>query len=131
MSGHLARHSRFQCYHCGESGDVIGLVTLYKGWDHRAAVNFLADRVGLPHLGDEKLSPEEKAKRQAEADEEKLVYDMLTAAAEWYHKRLEDFPAILDHLRNHYGFSQEIIDELQIGFAPPEPDGSITACRTP
>ena len=105
---------------------------LYKGWDHREAVNFLADRVGLPHLGDEKLSPEEKAKRQAEAEEENLVYDMLTAAAEWYHERLKDFPAILDHLRNHYGFSQEIIDELQIGFAPPATAmAHHPACRTP
>jgi DNA primase len=113
----------FKCYHCGERGDVIGLVTLYKGCNHREAVNYLADRVGLPHLGDEKLSPEEKAKRQAEAEEEDLVYSMLTAAAEWYHQQLEDFPAILDHLRNHYGFSKEIIEELQIGFALPEIDG--------
>ncbi len=109
----------FRCYHCGESGDVIDLVALHKRCDHRAAVNFLADRAGLPHLGEGQLAPEEKAKRQAEIDEENLLYDMLAAAAKWFHQRLEDFPAILDHLRGHYGFSQEIIEELQIGFAPP------------
>jgi DNA primase len=118
----------FRCYHCGESGDVIDLVTLYKKCDHKAAVNFLADRVGLPHLGEDHLSPEEKAKRQAETDEENLLHDMLADAAKWYHERLGDFPAILDHLRNHYGFSQEIIDELQIGFAPPVKSGfSVTS----
>ena len=118
----------FRCYHCGESGDVIDLVTLYKKCDHKAAVNFLADRVGLPHLGDDHLSPEEKAKRQAETDEENLLHDMLAAAAKWYHERLGDFPVILDHLRYHYGFSQEIIDELQIGFAPlAKSDSSVTS----
>jgi DNA primase len=113
----------FRCFHCDIGGDVIGLVTLYKRCDHKTAVNFLADRVGLPQLGDEKFSPEEKAKKEIDIAEEKLVYDMLTAAAEWYHKRLEDFPAIHSHLRNHYGFSQEIIEELQIGFALPEING--------
>jgi DNA primase len=113
----------FHCYHCGESGDVIGLAALFKRCDHKEAVNFLADRAGLPHLGDGKLSPEETAKREADVAEEKLVNDMLTVAAEWYHKRLEDFPAIFEHLQNHYGFSREIIEELQIGFASPDTNG--------
>ena len=82
----------FKCYHCGESGDVIDLVTLYKRCDHKAAVNFLADRVGLPHLGDDNLSPEEKAKRQAETDEENLVYDMLTARCRMVSRATGRFP---------------------------------------
>ena len=110
----------FKCYHCDASGDVINLVSLYKRCDHAAAVNFLADRVGMPHLsGVSGLSAEEQALREAEAKEEALVYDMLTAAAEWYHLQLKNYPDIVDHLHNHYGFSPEIVDELKIGFSPP------------
>ncbi len=110
----------FKCYHCGESGDVIDLVILYKGCDHITAVNYLADRVGMPHLsGNTQLSPEEQARIQAEAQEESLVYDMLTEAAHWYHRQLRNHQSIVDHLLNHYGFSKEIIEELTIGFAPP------------
>ena len=91
----------FRCYHCGQSGDIIKLVSLYKECDHTTAVNFLADRAGMPHLfsGNE-LSPEEKAKHEADAKEENLVYDMLTAAAEWYHQQLDAIPRQIDRTRS-------------------------------
>ena len=110
----------FKCYHCGASGDVINLVALYKRCDHATAVNYLADRCGMPHLsGGSGLSPEEQAQREADAKEEALVYDMLTVAAEWFHQQLDNFPDIVDHLHHHYGFSPEIVEELKIGFSPP------------
>ena len=110
----------FRCYHCGQSGDVINLVALYNRCDHITAVNYLADRIGMPHLsGGVDLSPEELSQRQADAQEERLVHDMLTAAADWYHAQLKNFPDIIEHLQQHYGFSPEIVEELKIGFAPP------------
>ena len=110
----------FKCYHCGESGDVINLVELYKRCDHTTAVNFLADRVKMPHLFCKTdLSPEERSQRDADTEEEGLVYDMLTEAADWYHAQLKNYPDIVDHLQNHYGFSSAIVEELKIGFAPP------------
>ena len=110
----------FKCYHCGKKGDVINLVSLYKKCDHSTAVKFLADQAGMPHLyGGNELPPEEQAKLKADAKEEELVYDMLTAAAEWYHQQLGNFPDIVDHLDTHYGFSPEIVEEQKIGFAPP------------
>lgn len=110
----------FKCYHCGESGDVINLVELYKRYDHITAVKYLADRAGMPHpFSDEELSPEELSQREADVQEESLVYDMLTLAADWYHAQLKNFPDIVDHLYKHYGFSPEIVEELKIGFAPP------------
>ena len=44
---------------------------------------------------------------------------MLTEAARRYHNQLGNYPDILNHLLTHYGFSREIIDELQIALAPP------------
>lgn len=59
----------WKCYHCNSRGDVIGLVRHFKNCDFRTAVNYLADRVKMPHLGQSKLSKEEQAqyiKDQAE-----------------------------------------------------------------
>lgn len=111
---------RFHCFHCGASGDVIDLVELFKRCDHSTAVNYLADRCGMPHLsGGAGLSPEEQARIQADANEEALTYDMLTAAADWYQQQLNNFPDILDQLLQHYRFSQDVVNELKIGVAPP------------
>ena len=33
----------FYCFNCHEHGDVINLVELYKGVDHRSAVNYLGE----------------------------------------------------------------------------------------
>jgi DNA primase len=114
----------FKCYHCGKTGDVIDLVMLYKKLDHRGAVKYLADRAGIALYNGKELTPEEVAQREAALNEKILVENMLTEAAEWYHGQLKNYPQILDHLRNHYRFSQEIMDELKIGFAPPVPEGS-------
>ena len=73
----------------------------------------------MPHLHDNDLSEEERKKLESEQKEKALVYGMLTDAAEWYHKQLDTYPDIKGHLLNHYGFSEDIIAELRIGFAPP------------
>jgi len=119
----------FRCYHCGESGDVINLVELFKRCDHATAAKYLADRVGMPHpFSGEGLSSEELSQREVDAQEENLVYDMLTTAAEWFHQQLNNYPGIVDHLKKHYGFSPEIVEELKIGIAPPgTSDSKITS----
>jgi DNA primase len=119
----------YRCYHCGESGDVINLVQLYKRCDNVTAVKYMADRAGMPHpFSGEGLSSEELSQRGADAQEENLVYDMLTIAAEWFHHQLKNYPDIVDHLDKHYGFSPEIVEELKIGIAPPgTSDSKITS----
>jgi DNA primase len=109
----------YRCYHCGEKGDVINLVQLYKNCDHKTAVDYLAQKVGMPPLTGQSLSIEELSKLQADQDERSLLEDILTEAAGWYHAQLKHFPQIEAHLLNHYGFSKDIIEELMIGFAPP------------
>jgi DNA primase catalytic core len=109
----------FKCFHCEETGDVIKLVELFKKVDHRQAVKFLADRVGMPVWGGKELTPEEIAQKEVEVQEKVLVESMLTEAAEWYYSQLKNFPDIMNHLTGHYGFSLEIIERLRIGFGPP------------
>jgi DNA primase len=108
-----------KCFHCGEKGDVINLVQLYKKCDHKTAVNYLAQKVGMAPLAGQSLSTQELSKLQAYLEERNVVEDMLTDAASWYHAQLRNFPQIEAHLLNHYGFSKAIVEELVIGFAPP------------
>lgn len=117
----------FHCFHCGAHGDVIGLVELFKGWDHKTAVNYLADSCGMPRLGAANLTSEEQARLEADIQEEKLVKEMLTEAAVWFHGQLASYPDIKDHLRDHYKFSDQIIDELKIGYAPVTAAGQASA----
>jgi len=109
----------YKCYHCNAKGDVIDLVMHFKNCDHMTAVNFLADRVKMQRLGSSKLSAEELKQVKEEQEEKDLVFKMLTAVVEWYHAQLANFPDIQDHLTGHYKFSEDIIKELLIGFAPP------------
>lgn len=51
-------------------------------------------------------------------EEKILVENMLSEATKWYHEQLKDYPEIMDCLLTHYGFSKDIVEELQIGFAP-------------
>lgn len=74
---------RFKCFHCGEAGDVIDLVVLFKRCDHKIAINFLADRIGLTHLHEKELLPEEIEKREADLKERMLIQGILTEATEW------------------------------------------------
>ena len=108
----------FKCFHCGESGDVINLVMLYRGFEFTNAVNYIAEKAGMPSLEFSHMSEKERKEKENELSEKRLVEDMLTAAAGWYHKQLNNYPEIYQYLRDHYGFSDEIIRELQIGFAP-------------
>ena len=107
------------CFHCGEKGDVINLVMHFKRCDHKTAVAYLAKRAGIPLWGGKEQSPEELAQREAELHEKRLLEDMLTAAAHWFHEQLKNYPQVKQHLNDHYGFSDEVIEELRIGFAPP------------
>jgi len=109
----------WKCYHCGKAGDVINLVELYKRCDHKTAVKYLADKAGMPCWGGNSLTPEELAQREAELKEKVLVENMLTEAANWYHRQLVDYTEIAEYLHDqHYGFSLDVIKELKIGFAP-------------
>lgn len=118
-----ANTQSFYCFHCNKGGDVINLVELFQDCEHRQAVDFLADFVGMPRLAASNLSPEEKAKLEADFREAQLVYEMLTEAARWYYRQLNTYPEIKGHLLNHYKFSEKIVDELKIGFAPPTEQG--------
>ncbi|NOJ81079.1 CHC2 zinc finger domain-containing protein [Myxococcus xanthus] len=100
-------------------GDVFNFVQEREKVGFKEAVFRLAERVGIsppsPH--------DESHARELEAlVERRDVERLLTAAADYYHRRL---PAKLreESFNQHYGFTDEVVDNLKLGWA----DGGLFA----
>ncbi len=101
----------FRCYHCDASGDVINLVILARQCDFQEAVEWLANHAGIELEGQ---TPEQKK----QYEERRIVYEILTHAARYYHEQLLNDLEMLDHLKGHYGLNEETIKTYQLGYSP-------------
>ena len=125
----LLASQSWHCFGCGVGGDVLQLVEfIHSGQctrgvsgtmpeSHRAARDFLAEKVGLLPLSMTGSSAEENAKAEAARAQELRVHATLTAVASYYHERLKSAPEVLEWLQTKYGISLETIDTLMIGYA--------------
>ena len=109
----------FHCFGCGVGGDVFKFVELQEKVNFQEAVRHLAARFGIP-------IPEMEAtgeQRESAAEREALVKIHEVALA-YFREQLAS-PAGArwrEYLVKERGLTQETIDELQIGWAPPSRD---------
>jgi len=108
----------FHCFGCGVGGDVFKFVELQEKVGFIDAVKILAARFGIP-------IPEMEGgdQRETAAEREALV-KMHEVALAYFREQLAS-PAGAkwrDYLLNDRGLTQETIDQLQIGWAPPSRD---------
>jgi DNA primase catalytic core len=98
----------FYCFGCGVGGDVFKFLELQEGKPFMAALADLAGRadISMPQLGTEAVE---------QVKERRLVEDILSETAAYYHKTLT--PEVLEYLKEKRGFSGETINRFQIGFA--------------
>lgn len=120
------------CFGCGVGGDVLQLVEFIQSGvvtskqngsmpdTHRAARDFLADRSGMPSLASFGLTKEQIAETETTRSFNLRVQEALTALAGHYHAALKDNPEVLAWLTTRYAISEDVIDQLQIGYADPE-----------
>lgn len=97
----------------GLGGDVFTYVQEREKVGFKDAVLLLADRAGLrsPNQSDAAWK-----RSLALANERREIERLLTAAATYYHRALP--PEIRDrYFRQHYGFTDDTIDQLQLGWA--------------
>ena len=109
----------FHCFGCGVGGDVFKFVELQEKVGFSEAVRLLAGRFGIP-------IPELEAtdgQRDSAAEREALVKIHEVALA-YFREQLASAPAarIRDYLAKDRGLSQQTVDQLQIGYAPPGRD---------
>ena len=116
----------YHCFGCSESGDPFTFVMLTEGLDFKGALESLADRFGVK-LETEDESPEAASRRQRR----ERLYSLLDRAATFYERYLweaqEAAPA-REYLRGR-GFSEEIVREFRVGYAPQSWDRLVGASR--
>ena len=101
----------YKCFGCGESGNVITLVMKMENVDFLTAVEMLAKSAGIEMPTD--IDNAEMQKRKRERD---VVYHILRATTDFYHKNLLE-----NHNTEQYkylrtrGINDEMIAKFQIG----------------
>ncbi|MBR2616566.1 MAG: DNA primase [Clostridia bacterium] len=102
--------SHYYCYGCGAGGDVITFVRQMENLDYVAAIEFLANRAGLPMPVS---APGEKRV------DKKRFYEMNAEAARFWHKYLfsPGGKVGLDYLVGR-GLGLPIIKRFGLGYAP-------------
>ena len=102
--------SHYYCYGCGAGGDVITFIRQIENLDYVAAIEFLANRAGLPMPVSG--SPEEGINK-------KRFYEMNAEAARFWHNHLftPQGKIGLDYLLRR-GLTPPIIKRFGLGYAP-------------
>jgi DNA primase len=108
----------FHCFGCGVGGDVFKFVELQDKVGFGEALRTLANRFGIPIPELEGGEPRESA-----AEREALVR-MHEVALAYFREHLASTAGARwrDYLLKDRGLTQETIDQLQIGWAPPSRD---------
>ena len=105
------------CFHCGKSWDVIALVEDIKEFDFIPTCNWLSRQYNLPYLKTKDMTPEERTAYQSRLKEQKIIFDILTEAARYYHKSLMSDGDMKSHLTTHYGLTDETITGYALGYS--------------
>lgn len=94
------------CFDCGGGGDSFELIKLALKCDFKEAVYWAKENGLISGNGF----------NQGGYNELRKVHQILTKAAWFFHKSLTD--PIRKHLQRHYGLTNEMIEQYQIGYAP-------------
>ena len=114
----------YNCFGCGEKGDVFSFVQKTQGLDFIQALEYLADRTNI-ELEREQEDPEAE-KRRATQDR---LRALLSRAAQFYSAYLWK-AAEAEHARKYLaerGLEQAVLEEFQVGYAPASGDKLLQA----
>jgi len=115
------------CFGCQASGDAIGFIRETESLDFTGAIEWLADRYGV-ELQYEESSPEQDRRRR----ERDRLFELLTAAAEFYSRFLWDAAEAAParaYLADR-GITDETAKAFRVGYAPSAPDRVARAARS-
>jgi DNA primase len=106
----------YNCFGCGESGDVVTLVEKMKGLAFKEALKFLqqfAGSVQVPH------TPEQRRQEERELPAAKAIaHDLtLTVVADFYHKKLFSNRAAFAYLEGRGFKDASLFTKFKLGFA--------------
>ena len=105
----------YHCFGCGAGGDVFSFLMKYDGIDFNEAVQALARRYGIA-LPERNMS----ASQKKAISQRQQLFDLNRHVMSYYTDQLVNYPAgqkAWSYLEKR-GFSQEIITQFGLGFAP-------------
>lgn len=102
----------YNCFGCGEKGDVIGLAMKLEGVNFPEAIKTLADMAGM------ELPPDDFEDR-GQADQRKKLLSVMAEAAKFYANALRgpDGRDARDYLKRR-GLTEDVWERFGIGYAP-------------
>lgn len=111
----------YNCFGCHKKGNIFSFLRDYQGMSFPEAVEYLADRAGIPLPAPEK-NPEVRDQAQ---EKKKLLLKANKLAAVYFSEQLHNVPH--DHPVKKYiasrGLSKEVIETFGIGYAVDAWDG--------
>ncbi|HEX4305348.1 MAG TPA: DNA primase [Solirubrobacterales bacterium] len=105
----------YNCFGCGENGDIFGFVMEKEGLGFTEAVETLADRYGV-EIQREQEDPRAEARRQAR----QRLQQLLERASSYYSNYLwesKEAAKARDYLAGR-GLAEQILRDFGVGFAP-------------
>jgi len=111
----------YYCFGCGAGGNALGFLMDYENLEFPAAVEMLADTVGMKVPREESRSPAQKSQRD--------LYPVMEQAAKYYQRQLREHPSkaqAVDYLKGR-GLTGEIAKQFDLGYAPPGWDNLLSA----
>jgi DNA primase len=109
----------YNCFGCGESGDVFTLVEKMKGLSFKEALKFLKNKAVAPTSIYTSAAPELKKHEAAQAGIASVL--TLTEITDYYHKKLYENKAALNYLETRGLKDATLYTRFKLGFA----DGSL------
>ena len=102
----------WRCFSCNIGGDIFTFVMKREGWDFKQALEYLAERAGVP------LKPR-SAPSKEEREAHQRLYDLMSEAVTFYRHHLHTAAGkiALDYLHRR-GLNDETIEAFGLGYAP-------------
>lgn len=105
------------CFNCAKSWDVIGLVQEVHRSHFMEACNWLSEKFNVPCIQNKEMTSEEMAEHKAKVEKQKLIYDILTVAARFYHVELCNDAEMQPHLTTHYSLNEDTLSTYSLGYS--------------
>jgi DNA primase catalytic core len=104
----------YNCFGCGESGDVFTLVEKMKGVSFQEALDYLKKYISLPVSESQKQAAPRKAVKKAPSDIKTAL--SLNDVSNFYQKKLTAHKMALEYLKSR-GITNETITYFNIGYS--------------
>ena len=111
----------YNCFGCGEAGDVVTLVEKMKGVSFKEALSFLRERVGGAEASPV-TPPRPPLKKESAPEPKPVTHEVsLQTVADFYHKKLFENREALSYLEKRGFTDSSLFTRFTLGYA----DGSL------